>query len=272
MFRDWLSRILTRSQFARTTGDFLVNDPDGFPSAYPPVWWLGIDSGGGSVPIGPNGPYQWGEYSGVPVVTRATSLITGPHTAAPFRVISPGPTVGVPSTTPPRWITDPMLTRPDDRFPTDVYPSVLKLARGLFWSSWIRSAIWYGHGAFLFTEDAVGGPVAGSLKLVDPMMISTQREADGLHWMIGSGDQVVEADRDGRIRFEGITYRLVVLRNPHSDVDSEGLSRGVFAMYPTTFGISRQVRRTRRGRSGPVSRPGTYRSRRPGSTGTYDRP
>lgn len=239
--RDWLSRVFTRSTYARTTGDFLVNDPMGFPNSYPPIWWYGYDSGGGSTPIGPNGPYSGGAYSGVPVVTRATSLITGPLSAAPFRVMQPGPTVGALTPPPPRWVTDPMLTRPDERFPVDVYPSVLKLARGVFWASWIRSAIWYGHGAFLFTEDSVGGPVAGSLKLVDPLMLSTQREADGLHWMIGTGDQTVEADRDGRIRFEGITYRLVVLRNPHSDVDSEGLSLGVFAQYPTTFGTGRQI-------------------------------
>lgn len=56
------------------------------PSGQPPVWWYGIDTGGGAYPIGPNGPFTHGWGPGLPVVTRATSLITGPLTAAPFKV------------------------------------------------------------------------------------------------------------------------------------------------------------------------------------------
>src|SRR5262245_24327926 len=105
------SRILERAMYARnpnTSGGFLVNDPDGFPSDFPPyMWWFGYDSGGGAYPIGPNGPYA-SSGPAVPVVTRATALITGPLTVAPFRVLDAaafGRTLP-----PPRWLTDPMLT------------------------------------------------------------------------------------------------------------------------------------------------------------------
>lgn len=239
-------QVLTRAQYTRSTGDILVNNPDGWMSdgQHGPVWWLGLDSGGLASPIGPNGPWGFGaSAAGLPVVTRATSLITSPLTAAPFRQIDLGD--GSPQTRV-RFLTDPMLLRPDARFVDNVYPAVTKLPRSEFWASWIRSACWWGVGGFICQEDQNGLPMAGTLRLVDPALLSTVRDEGGvLVWELsaGTGDPQDDAqfDRDGYLQLGRTVYRLVTLRNPHSPVDSEGRSMGVFEMNPQAFGISRQV-------------------------------
>lgn len=244
-FRDLFRRRQERAVYARTNADLLVNDPDGFPSAQAPMWWLGYDSGGGAYPIGPNGP--WSETGPArSVVIRATALITGPLTTAPFRVIDEGgpDDGGVPALAP-RWLTDPMLTRPDDRFGSLMpQPAVGRLARSLFWTEWIRSAIWWGLGGFLCVEDAAGMPVPGTCRLVHPGTIATERGPDNvLCWTIGERRDwdTLRFDRDGRVNIGGTVYRLVVLRNPHSPIDAEGMSKGVFELSPSAFRLSRQL-------------------------------
>jgi hypothetical protein len=239
----------TRETYARTWLDFLVNDPSGFPTAYPPgageppLWWYGQDSGGGAYPIGPNGPYANGtgsEVGAVPAITRATSLITGPLTAAPFRVLS-----GVTQVDAPRWLTDPMLLRHDDRFwGGNVYPEVRQVPRSHFWSEWVRSAVWWGEGAFICTEDAQRQPMAGSMRNVHHATIGTERNDNGaLVWNIAadSHEDRLTFDRDGRAKVGPVTYRIVVLRNPHSTLDPEGRAKGVFAMSPGVFRLAGQV-------------------------------
>ena len=237
------SRTLTRAAYARTTGNLLVNDPDGFPSAYPPVWWMGLDSGGGSYPIGPNGPWTHGQAAALPAVTRATSLIVDPIAQSPLKVQELG-FGGKPLGTP-RWLTDPMLLRPDARFPADLYPAVVKLGRSQFFGDWIRSALWWGVGAFLCVEDETGQPLAGSLRLVAPQMVSTTRAADGtLRWVLGNItelDDMAVFSRDGYLTLGAVTYRIVVLRNPASPVDVEGHSMGVFEMSPGAFQMATQI-------------------------------
>jgi len=239
--------------YARTNSDFLVNDPAGFPSAYQPVswlsdpgggsyWWTGSDAGGGAVPIGPNGPWSGGYGPGRAVVTRATQLITGPLTASPFRLHAAGQVGRM--LEPPRWLADPMLLRPDDRFPGGMWPSVVLLPRSLFWSTWVRDALWWGTGAFLCQEDATGQPVAGSLRIVDPRFLYPERDGGGvLCWCLAAeaGDPEVEFSREGYLTIGGATYRLVVLRSPLSPVDSEGRSVGVFESNPDVFRLAGQI-------------------------------
>ncbi len=234
-----------RARYTRAgANNLLVNSPDGYAVDYPPIswlsgggdgssdWWLGSDAGGGAAPIGPHGPFGAGPP--VPAVTRATALITGPLTAAPFRLAdNEGRPTGAPT---PRWLTDPMLLRPDNRIAPAVYPAALMLPRGEFWGAWIRAAVWWGLGAFLHTEDATGGPTAGSLRLVDPRMLYTERDEGGaLCWTIGDGTDTVEFDRDGYTTLGPVRYRITVLRNPHSPVDADGMSLGVFGLHPGTF-------------------------------------
>jgi hypothetical protein len=244
---------LNRARYARYgANDPLVNDPLGYPSAYPPItwlggggsgpsdWWYGIDSGGGAVPIGPNGPYS--TAGATAVVVRATSLIVGPLCAAPYRVVSEGQ-IGEPVPTP-SWLRDPMLLRPDARIVDSVYPAVLRLSRSAFWGGLVRAALWYGLGAFLSIPDLdTGQPLAGTCKLVDPRYLTTVRDDDGaLHWSIddASGDPAT-FDRDGFLQLGPVRYRLTVLRNPLSEVDIEGTSLGVFAMSPDAFQLGAQI-------------------------------
>ena len=135
-------KVAHRARYTRTSGDLMKGgwEPtEGInPSGQPPIYWMGLDSGGLSYPIGPHGPWTNGYAAGLPVVTRATSLITGPLTAAPFRVLELG--FGGQPTYRPRWITDPMLLRPDARYAEDVYPEVVKLPRSLVWRSWIAES------------------------------------------------------------------------------------------------------------------------------------
>jgi hypothetical protein len=199
---------------------------------------MGSDSGGGAYPIGPHGPWTHHRAAAQPVVTRATALITGPLTSAPFRVLDSN---GQPLPTP-RWLSDPMLTRPDDRITSDRYADAQRLARSVFWASWIRSAIWWGLGAFLYETDQADGPLAGRLRLVNPLALSTTSEGgQGWRWTLGDGPEPAVFDADGALTVGAYTYRLCVLRNPHSPIDDEGMSRGVFAMSPSAFRLAGQI-------------------------------
>jgi phage portal protein BeeE len=240
--------VATRARYARTSGDMMVggfNPAAGIdPSGQPPVWWMGLDSGGLSYPIGPHGPWEHGYADGLPVVTRATSLITGPLTAAPFKVQET--TAGTDPMARPKWVTDPCLVRPDERFPVTILPAAVKLTRGAFWSSWIRDACHFGTGAFLCQEDTSGQPLAGSLKIVCPALLSTERGADGsLRWVIGSDgagpDDRVVFDRDGYVTLGPVTYRIITLRNPHATTDLEGHTPGVFEAHPSAFRLAGQI-------------------------------
>lgn len=267
MSRHRVAGLQERARYARFgANNPLVNDPDGYPSAYAPIswldgggagssaWWWGIDSGGGATPIGPNGPWASGAQ-GQAVITRATSLIVGPLSAAPYRVVAEG-TFGDPQQTP-VWLSDPMLLRPDARVlnpaeqPTSA--AVLRLARSSFWGGFVRAALHWGLGAFISVpsrqanDDPAGRPTgppkAGSLKLVDPRFLSTQVDDDGsLHWVIDGGDgNPAVFDRDGFLQLGPVTYRMTVLRNPLSGVDTEGMSLGVFAMSPDAFQLGSQI-------------------------------
>jgi hypothetical protein len=119
----------------------------------------------------------------------------------------------------------------------------------MFFASWIRDAIWWGTGAFLMQLDESGGPLAGTLRNVDGRKLSTKRLEDGLHWVLDGDGAYVEPtvfDRDGSVTFPtdrggSITYWLVTLRNPHSPVDVDGRSMGVFEQSPGAFGLARQI-------------------------------
>lgn len=219
-----------RAMYARTDGDMLIQDY-GF-------YWTGTDSGGGSHPIGPNGPYPEG-VSPVPVITRATALITGPLTSSPMYVQT-----GV-NRTSAAWLSDPMLARPDERLMGSPSAAAQILTRANFWADWIRSAIWWGHGAFIFAEDAKGQPRAGSLRLINPLAMSTRRGDDGvLRWVIldpDHPDNEVEFGRDGSLTLGPVRYRLAVLRNPYAPIDTDGRSAGVFETHGEVFKISRQI-------------------------------
>ncbi|MCA1784170.1 MAG: phage portal protein, partial [Intrasporangiaceae bacterium] len=142
---------------------------------------------------------------------------------------------------PPRWITDPQLLRPDDRYPVNVLPAVRRMSRSLFWATWLRSAVWFGSGFLLLAEDAQGNPLPGSLRILHPSSVKPVRNEFGsLVWEIGDGPNSVRTDRDGYLLMPG-RMRVVVLRDPHASIDAEGRSIGMFERNASTFGLSETI-------------------------------
>jgi hypothetical protein len=199
-----------RSLWTRASGNLLEAGGEGA------VWigsdqWPGILAGGGTA-------------ESLPIVSRATAIITGPLTAAPF-VVSDG--------SQPRWLTDPQLLRGDARLVDGLQavPAALRLPRAAFWTELIRNALWYGMGYLLFQEDSSGAPLAGTLRLANPLLVGTENG----RWVLGSGEDRAEFDRDGRLVVGMSVYRMVCLRNPGSPVDQDGRARGVFELHRPTF-------------------------------------
>lgn len=221
-----------RASYDRSSGDMLINEPQ--------YLWLGHDSGGGRYPIGPNGPYT---VECLPAITRLTAIIVDPLAASPWTVTES--TTGLPRAgavvSPPRWMTDPQLLRPDDRFPITALPAVRRMPRSTFWATWIRSALWFGAGFLLFAEDAQGGPIPGSLRILHPATVAPVRNEFGtVVWEIGDGPDTVRTDRDGYLLMPG-RMRLVVLRDPHASIDAEGRAVGLFERNAGTFGLSERI-------------------------------
>lgn len=222
LFGDATNNEQERALWARTDGNLQINDPS-------QLVWIGGDQWPGV--LGSNTSAE-----ALPVVTRATSLITGPLTAAPFKVQQAG--AGAPMVTP-RWLTDPMMLRPDGRLLDgyQAHPALYRLSRSEFWTQFIRCAIWWGEGAMVFQTDADDQPLAGTLRLINPLILGTENG----RWVLGTGPDRAVFDREGRLNLGGLEYRIVVLRNPHSPIDTEGRSKGVFALSPSAFGLASQI-------------------------------
>ena len=222
-----------RASYDRSAGDMLINEPQ--------FMWLGHDSGGGRYPIGPNGPFA---VECLPAITRLTSIIVDPLTSSPWTVTES--TTGLPRAgavfPPPRWMTDPQLLRPDDRYPITALPVVRRMSRSLFWATWMRSAVWFGAGFLLFAEGAQG-PIPGSLRVLHPSSVKPVRNEFGtVVWEIGEGADTVQTDRDGYLNMPG-GMRIVALRDPHASIDAEGRSIGMFERNAGTFGLSESIDR-----------------------------
>jgi HK97 family phage portal protein len=221
-----------RASYDRSSGDMLVNEPQ--------YMWLGHDSGGGRYPIGPNGPFH---TECLPAITRLTSIIVDPLTASPWTVAEA--TTGLPRAgavfAPPRWMTDPQLLRPDDRYPITALPAVRRMPRSTFWATWLRSAVWFGAGFLLFAEDATRAPIPGSLRVLHPSSVKPVRNEFGtVVWEIGDGPDTVRTDRDGYLLMPG-NMRLIVLRDPHAELDAEGRAVGTFERNASTFGLGGRI-------------------------------
>jgi phage portal protein BeeE len=98
----------------------------------------------------------------------------------------------------------------------------------------------------LCNEDETGQPLAGTLKIVNPFLLSTERADDGsLRWVIGaegaSAQDKVVFGRDGRVTLGPVTYKIVALRNPHFGTDVEGHTPGVFEAHPSTFNLGGSI-------------------------------
>lgn len=211
-----------RGLFSRTDGDLLVNNAD-------QRVWIGADSL--AALIQQNAPAEK-----LAVTTRATSLITGPLTAAPHLMVND--TTG--EVRRPRWLGDPMLLRSDARMVggLQAYPAARRLSRAKFWGAVLQSCIWYGYGAYIYQPDPLGTPIAGTMRQVLPGAITIDAQS---RWVIGVGGEQVTFDRDGSLQLGPVEYRISVMRNPLSPVYEDGSSLGVFELSPSAFGLSASV-------------------------------
>ena len=195
----------------------------------PPAWWIGESVDDGWSPIGPHGPWL-NQGVALPVVTRATSLIVDPLTAAPMQVFDPADPNAEPLETP-RWLTDPQLLRPDNRYHgAHPLPMVERLPRSVFWRDVLACAVWWGKAFVWFQLDADGGPLAGTLRILHPGYCNPN--ADGV--LIGDPADGVQFDHDGYATIGGVAQRIIQLRNPHSPL-------GVFAANPDVFKLGRRM-------------------------------
>lgn len=224
-----------RGAYDRSTGDMLINEQQ--------IVWVGHDTGRGAYPIGPNGPFA---IETLPAITRLTAIITDPLSSSPWTVAES--TTGLPRAgqpvAPPRWMVDPQLLRPDERYPLAMLPAARRMPRSTFWATWIRSAVWFGAGYLLYVEDASGQPMPGTLEILHPRLVRPVRENGTLVWEIGDEDNAAEnvrTDRNGYLRLGGPRSRVVALRDPHAPIDSEGRSVGLFERHRETFGIARSI-------------------------------
>jgi HK97 family phage portal protein len=208
-------------------GGFKRNGPpDGWVIEDGPVWWWGSDS---------STAYRADHWAaGYSAITRATNLICNRLAASDW-------TVGGGS---PRWLADPMLTRPDERYPGDMWPQALRLQRTIFWGQWIRSAVSWGMGWLIFVPDANGTPQPGTMKLLHPAEVECGSDpwtGDGWTRRIGRdrwGGRGVEVDRDGYFTTESTRFRLVELRNPTTPTDpTTGCTPGTLAFHAAELGL-----------------------------------
>jgi hypothetical protein len=90
----------------------------------------------------------------------------------------------------PRWLTDPMMCRPDARLidGVEAHPSLHRLPRSNFWTEFLWSSIWFGEGFIVFQLDADGQPLAGTLRIVNPLVVGVE---DGCG-VLGSGPCAVQ--------------------------------------------------------------------------------
>jgi hypothetical protein len=234
-----LNPVRTNLPYRGATGQLLTNYPDsweleqGGPVGWlsvaddgsPPSWWVGrsVETGFGA--IGPHGPGGHGAM-GLPVVTRAVSLLVDPLTTNPFQVFRDGQPVPSPS-----WLSDPHLLRPLPGGGGDPAPVQLRLSRPVFWRRWVAQAVFWGRGFLMFQVNQTGDPVPGTLRDVHRTMV--EPDPDGPGWVIGPNGEVA-TDRDGYWSMTGRNYRMVALDNPHSVF-------GVFAAHPEVFELARRI-------------------------------
>jgi HK97 family phage portal protein len=255
--------------------DLLNNDPDGWVrnqsgpirwGDYPNAtsggsagWYPGSDAGGAAWAVGPNGPNLSGSTL-LPAVTRCTTIIASTITRTLWRYTGPNGE----SLPRPLWIDDPMGL---GRMPGPVgavLPAGLRLDGHSFWETFLTHALWWGRGAFVFTENAEGQPTPGSLRLLNPFLVDT--DDDG-YWVIDpGGDTPIRTNFDGRFIAGGQVWRLVVLRGmgPNDDRSAEGVLVRHFDTFRLGASVSKYVAQTFAGMGVPsgllkVSTPGFKR-------------
>lgn len=232
----WMDRIFgsrtpepvqQRAAWDRATGDMMTQGAEGVMYTGYDTWPAVLNGPGGSQP------------ERLPVTTRATNLIVGPLTSSPLQLINEATGEQLPT---PRWLSDPMLLRPDARLVDGLaaFPHTRRLTRSGFFREVLRSCIWYGLGAFIFNPSTTGEPIAGTMRQVHPGALSINQAGN---WVLGVGTESIEFNREGSA-FIGpaeTEYRICVMRNPLSPVMEDGTVLGVFGLSPSAFAIAASI-------------------------------
>jgi len=226
----------------RTNDHAKVNGPPSgwLASQVGPVWWAGQDSG---PYIGPHGPRPYGAANQA-AVTQAVRIIADGITSAGWEVTGGDL---------PRWLSDPMLTRPDGRYDAPLFPASRRMTGPTFWSDWVRSALLWGMGYLAFEPAADGTPLPGQMFLIHPGHVSAVQRTDGQH-----GPYVArriaahptdqrsggywDTDFNGEFRTDAGTYRLLELRNRGVPVDPDtGMTPGTLSWHTAQLGLAESV-------------------------------
>jgi HK97 family phage portal protein len=222
-----------RGQYARTTpnmdGGMLLNSPDGWvvEQGRNPVWWVGSD--------------QWGQpqYGGVttilPALSRATSLVSEPIGAMPIRVVD----VSEQHTHPlPRWLEDPMLARPDRRIDPNAVRRPNDLTRTELVSSTVATMLLRGNAYWLFVRGVDGQPIAGSIRPMNPSMVTIEETQGTGRLEYNVNGEVTEG---GILWVGSVPFEIMHFRG-QPPYDEHGLGYGVLDRHARALGLAQQVR------------------------------
>jgi phage portal protein BeeE len=242
-----------RTRYARTNqpiGNLLVNAPPGagIPSGQPPISF--IQSGDTSQPFwywGNDDPHWYRRFSSaMAAVTRATSLIVNQLTSWNWQILSGPSREEATATSPlPRWVADPMLLRPDERFGFSAVEAARRQASANFWAQWVRSALWHGVGYLLYQTAADGSPKPGTMRILNPAEISS-RYSEDLGYVVRRigpehSENAIETDFAGGFTLGPVRYQLLEILNPTAPVDELGLAPGVLGMHAWELGLAEQA-------------------------------
>jgi Phage portal protein len=195
----------------RSSTPIEVNTPDGFMTEPPgDLWWIGL--------------HAWWETSIPSSVTKAESVLINPLVRMPWLVGGTAPDDdGYPA-----WLTDPMvLNGSTGGGNKGRVPMLDRVDRFDFWAWWIKDAMRYGIGAWVFAPDSAGQPLAGTCQLIAPWRL--YRGDDG--WALEVKGAMEPIDDEGELTSG---ERIVLLR--HS------IPGGVFGRHRAELQLARRAR------------------------------
>jgi phage portal protein BeeE len=222
-----------RGQYARTTpnmdGGMLLNSPDGWvvEQGRNPVWWVGSD--------------QWGQpqYGGVttilPALSRATSLVSEPIGAMPIRCVDVNEQTTLAL---PRWLEDPMLARPDRRVDPNAVRRPTDLTRTELISSTVATMLLRGNAYWLFSRGVDGQPIAGSIRPMNPSMVTIEEAQSTGRLEYNVNGEVTEG---GILWLGTVPFEIMHFRG-QPPYDEMGLGYGVLDRHARALGLAQQVR------------------------------
>jgi hypothetical protein len=99
-------------------------------------------------------------------------------------------------------------------------------------------------GYLIFEVASDGSPVAGTLRVLNPLMVAPHVDDDGyVVRFIGNGGERVQTSFDGTFTLGSRGYRLVELNSPLAARDEYGITQGVLATHASEMGLAARAQR-----------------------------